>query len=99
MVDNYDEPDMSIWEVRNQKQNFVYSKIMMWVALDRGIRLAEKRSLPCPRKDIWLKTRDKLYEDVMEKGWNEEKGFFCMSYENKEVLDASVLIMRRSLVV
>jgi GH15 family glucan-1,4-alpha-glucosidase len=90
----YDEPDMSIWEVRNKKQNFVYSKIMMWVALDRGLRLADKRSLPCPRRMDWLNTRDRLYEEIMNKGWNQEKGFFCQSYENKECLDASLLIMR-----
>lgn len=62
------EPDMSIWEVRNKKQNFVYSKIMLWVAFDRGLRLAEKRCLPCPNRDVWLKTRDEIYEDIMEKG-------------------------------
>jgi len=84
---------MSIWEVRNKKQNFVYSKIMMWVALDRGLRLADKRSLPCPNRAHWLASRDKLYEDIMEKGWNEEKGFFCQSYEAKHSLDASVCVM------
>lgn len=58
---------MSIWEVRNAKQNFVYSKVMMWVALDRGLRLAEKRSLPCPKRNEWMKARDSIYEDIMEK--------------------------------
>ena len=93
VVDNYDQPDMSIWEVRNAKQNFVYSKIMMWVALDRGLRLADKRSLPCPKRLQWTTARDTLYEEIMEKGWNEEKQYFCQSYENKEALDASVLVM------
>jgi hypothetical protein len=59
---------MSIWEVRNKKQNFVYSKIMLWVAFDRGLRLAEKRCLPCPNRAKWLAIRDEIYEDVMEKG-------------------------------
>ena len=62
------EPDMSIWEVRNNKQNFVYSKVMLWVAFDRGLRLAEKRCLPCPNRQKWLEARDNLYEEVMEKG-------------------------------
>jgi GH15 family glucan-1,4-alpha-glucosidase len=62
------EPDMSIWEVRNNKQNFVYSKVMLWVAFDRGIRLAEKRNLPCPNRAKWLAARDQLMEEVMEKG-------------------------------
>lgn len=88
-----DKPDMSIWEVRGEKQNFVFSKIMLWVALDRAIRLADKRSnLPCPNQSMWVSTRNRLYEEIMEKGYNSEGGFFCMSYENKDVLDASVLI-------
>lgn len=88
-----DEPDMSIWEVRGEKQNFVFSKIMLWVALDRALRLADKRSnLPCPNRSMWLSTRDGLYEEIMEKGFNSETGFFCMSYENRDVLDASVMI-------
>ncbi|KAK2755562.1 hypothetical protein FQN54_006502 [Arachnomyces sp. PD_36] len=87
------EPDMSIWEVRGEKQNFVFSKIMLWVTIDRALRLSEKRSnLPCPDRWNWLAARDELYEEIMEKGYNSEKGFFCMSYESRDVLDASVLI-------
>lgn len=86
-------PDMSIWEVRGEKQHFVYSKIMLWVTFDRAIRLAEKRSnLPCPELIEWRATRDEIYEDVMEHGYNMDEGFFCMSYENKKMMDASVLI-------
>ncbi|PYH89634.1 glycosyl hydrolase [Aspergillus ellipticus CBS 707.79] len=85
--------DQSIWEVRGPPQNFVYSKIMLWVALDRGVRLAEKRSnLPCPSREQWVRERDDLYDEIMEKGYNKEKGFFCMSYENQDALDAAVLI-------
>lgn len=87
-----DEPDMSIWEVRNNKQNFVYSKIMLWVAFDRGIRLAEKRNLPCPNRAAWLAARDGLMEEVMEKGYNEEMKCFVQSYEGRTLLDASILI-------
>jgi len=86
-------PDMSIWEVRGEKQHFVYSKIMLWVTFDRAIRLAEKRSnLPCPELIEWRTTRDEIYEDVMEHGYNMDRGFFSMSYENKKMMDASVLI-------
>ncbi|PWY78376.1 glycosyl hydrolase [Aspergillus heteromorphus CBS 117.55] len=85
--------DQSIWEVRGPPQNFVYSKIMLWVALDRGVRLAEKRSnLPCPSRETWVRERDDLYDEIMEHGYNAEKGFFCMSYENKDAFDAAVLI-------
>ncbi|KAJ5822962.1 hypothetical protein N7447_005302 [Penicillium robsamsonii] len=87
------QKDMSIWESRGQIQNFIYSKIMMWVALDRGIRLAEKRaSLPCPDRFEWIRVRDEMYDEIMTKGYNEERGHFCQSYESREVLDASILI-------
>lgn len=66
------DPDMSIWEVRNKKQNFVYSKVMLWVAFDRGIRLAEKRCLPCPNRAKWMEVRDELYEEIMVKGMSNE---------------------------
>lgn len=59
---------MSIWEVRNNKQHFTYSRIMLWVAFDRGLRLADKRCLPCPNRAKWLQTRDSLYDEIMEKG-------------------------------
>ncbi|KAK8049713.1 glycosyl hydrolase family 15 [Apiospora phragmitis] len=92
-----DDPDMSIWGVRNHKQNFVYSKIMMWVAFDRGLRLSEKRCLPCPSRQRWLEARDSLYEEIMEKGflqpgYNKEMGCFIQSYENRTHIDSSILI-------
>ncbi|CRG82871.1 putative protein C4H3,03c [Talaromyces islandicus] len=93
VVDVRHQKDMSIWESRGQAQNFVYSKIMLWVALDRGIRLAEKRSnLPCPDRVNWIRVRDELYDQIMEKGFNSERGHFCQSFENREILDASILI-------
>ena len=61
---------MSIWEVRNNKQHFTYSKIMLWVAFDRGLRLAEKRCFPCPNRPSWMEARDSIYEEIMEKGSN-----------------------------
>lgn len=86
-------PDMSIWEVRGERQNFVFSKIMLWVAIDRAVRLANKRSnLPCPDRSSWKSVRDDLYDEIMLHGYNSEKGFFCMSYERPDVMDASVLI-------
>ncbi|KAF2807860.1 glycosyl hydrolase [Mytilinidion resinicola] len=88
----WDTPDMSIWEVRGTPQNFVYSKIMLWVAIDRALRLAEKRCFPCPHRAEWLATRDRICEDVMEKGFNPELGAFVQSYEARNVLDSAVLI-------
>ncbi|KAI0775620.1 glycoside hydrolase family 15 protein [Trametes elegans] len=87
------EPDLSIWEVRNRHRHFTYSKVMMWVAIDRGIRLAEKRSLPCPRRSEWYAARDALYEEIMQKAWNADKRFFAQSYEDLDILDSALLIM------
>ncbi|KAL2178748.1 glycoside hydrolase family 15 protein [Thermothelomyces heterothallicus CBS 202.75] len=86
------QPDMSIWEVRNNKQNFTYSKVMLWVAFDRGLRLSEKRNFPCPNRVKWLAARDSLYEEIMEKGYNKEMKCFVQSYENNTMLDSSILI-------
>jgi hypothetical protein len=58
-----------------------------------GLRLADKRSLPCPRRNVWLETRDELYEQIMQKAWNPEKRFFAQSYDEIDVLDSAVLIM------
>ena len=63
------------------------------VAIDRGLRLADKRSFPCPNRNVWLAARDGLYEEIMEKAWNEEHKWFGQSYEDNEVLDSAVLIM------
>ncbi|PPQ68532.1 hypothetical protein CVT25_005454 [Psilocybe cyanescens] len=93
VVSIINEPDLSIWEVRDKKRHFTYSKVMLWVAIDRGLRLADKRSLPCPNRNKWLEARDTLYEEIMEKAWNKEEKYFGQSYEDKDVLDSAVLIM------
>ncbi|KAI9720618.1 MAG: hypothetical protein M1812_002798 [Candelaria pacifica] len=86
------EADMSIWEVRGQRKNFVYSKIMLWVAFDRALRLADKRCFPCPHRQQWLAVRDEIYESVMDKGFNKEMNCFTQSYEERDILDSAVLI-------
>ncbi|KAF2770382.1 Six-hairpin glycosidase [Teratosphaeria nubilosa] len=86
------EKDMSIWEVRGEVQNFVYSKVMLWVAVDRALRLAEKRCFPCPNREHWLRTRDSIMEEVMDKGYNKQMRCFIQSYEHPDVLDSALLI-------
>jgi GH15 family glucan-1,4-alpha-glucosidase len=88
---NWEAPDSGIWEMRNHQEHFVYSKVMNWVALDRGIRLAEKRALPANREK-WIRERDRIYEEVMTRGWNEKRGAFTQFYGSED-LDASLLIM------
>jgi GH15 family glucan-1,4-alpha-glucosidase len=84
-------PDAGIWEMRGRRRQFVYSKVMNWVALDRGVRLADKRSFPADRAK-WLRQRDAIYEEVMRKGWNEKRQAFTQFYGSQD-LDASLLIM------
>ena len=91
VCDNWQRPDEGIWEVRGGQQHFVYSKLMCWVALDRGLRLADKRSFPAER-DRWLKIRDQIYEEIMATGWNSEREAFVQSYGSNS-LDASNLMM------
>jgi GH15 family glucan-1,4-alpha-glucosidase len=69
----------------------VYSKLMIWVALDRGIRLADKRSFPGNR-ERWIRERDRIYDEVMTRGWNEKRQAFTQYYGSDD-LDASLLIM------
>lgn len=91
LCDNWKRPDEGVWEVRGGRQHFVYSKFMCWVALDRSLRLADKRSFPADRHR-WFKVRDQIYEEVMAKGWNEHRGAFIQAYHT-EALDASSLLM------
>ena len=74
-----------------EKEHFVYSKLMCWVALDRALRLADKRSLPAPR-ERWMTTRDEIYSTIQEKGWNAERGAFVQAF-GSDALDASNLLM------
>lgn len=91
VADNWKIKDEGIWEVRSGKQHFVYSKIMCWVCLDRGLRLSDRRSFPAPRVK-WITIRDEIYEEIQNKGYNPEMKAFMQSYESQE-LDASTLIM------
>ena len=91
VCDNWRREDEGIWEVRGGRRHFVYSKLMCWVAVDRGLRLANKRSFPADR-DRWLKVRDEIYEEIMDRGWNPELKTFVQYYDS-DILDASNLIM------
>jgi GH15 family glucan-1,4-alpha-glucosidase len=91
VCDNWRRTDEGVWEVRGGQQHFVYSKVMCWVAVDRGLRLADKRAFPADRAR-WYRTRDKIYEEVMERGWNSGLQSFVQSY-GSDTLDASTLIL------
>jgi GH15 family glucan-1,4-alpha-glucosidase len=86
---NWRRPDSGIWEVRAGLQHYVVSKVMCWVALDRGIRMAKEFGLPAPIAR-WEAERDAVHADVMDKGWSEAKQSFVQYYGTEE-LDASNL--------
>ncbi len=91
VCDNWRRPDHGIWEVRGGQQHFVYSKVMAWVALDRAVRLADKRSFP-GNSNRWRAVRDEIYDEVMSRGWDREQQSFVQHYDTKAI-DASNLIM------
>jgi GH15 family glucan-1,4-alpha-glucosidase len=91
VADNWRRDDVSIWEARSGPRPYVYSKLQAWVALDRGLRLADKRSLPADRAK-WLAARDAVYEEVMARGWSAERRAFVQAY-GSSALDASALLM------
>jgi GH15 family glucan-1,4-alpha-glucosidase len=88
---NWQRPDEGIWEVRGGRKEFLYSRVMCWVALDRGLRLARKRGFPAPLLD-WTTCRDEIYKDIFKNFYNKKKSAF-MQHKGADVLDASALLM------
>jgi len=89
--DVWDQPDAGIWEVRGGNQQFVYSKVMCWVALDRGIAIATEYDYDAPIEE-WRETRETIEEDVLENGYDEDVGAFVQAY-GTDTLDASALLL------
>jgi GH15 family glucan-1,4-alpha-glucosidase len=88
---NWNQPDEGIWEVRGGRRHFLHSRMMCWVAFDRAIRLGEKRSLAGPF-DWMQKTRDEIYEDIVNNFWSEKRKAF-VQYKGSDRVDAAVLLM------
>jgi GH15 family glucan-1,4-alpha-glucosidase len=91
VTENWDRPDEGIWETRGGRQDFTYGRLMNWVALDRGIRLATSHGRPAPL-DRWRAERDAIYNQIMERGWSPTRKAFRQHYDT-DVLDASLLRM------
>ncbi|MFN2433368.1 MAG: glycoside hydrolase family 15 protein [Gemmatimonadota bacterium] len=91
VCDNWRRPDEGIWETRGGSRHFLYSRVMCWVAIDRGVRLAQKRSFPAPLAR-WIDVRDEIYRDVQRSFWNPRVKAFVQS-PGSDVLDASCLLM------
>jgi GH15 family glucan-1,4-alpha-glucosidase len=91
LADHWDQPEEGIWETRGGRKDFTYGRLMCWVAFDRAIRLATEHGRPAPI-ERWMKERDAIYDQIMDKGWNEERRAFVQQY-GETVLDASLLKM------
>src|SRR6266542_446074 len=91
VCENWDKADEGIWETRGGQQNFTYSRLQTWVAVERAIRIARQRGLPA---DLvrWGKARDAMYAQIHERAWNPKRGAFVQHLDT-DVLDASVLLM------
>jgi alpha,alpha-trehalase len=87
--ERWQEPDKSIWEVRGPPQQFTYSRLMCWAALDRGVRMAEEFDLPAPIQE-WREVRDAIREAILTEGYDEELGAFTQAL-GTSVLDAAAL--------
>jgi GH15 family glucan-1,4-alpha-glucosidase len=87
----WQQPDSGIWERRGAPLHYVSSKVMAWVAFDRGIKSAERFSLKAPL-DEWKRLRDAIHRDVCDKGFDAEQNAFVEAYGSK-MLDASILLL------
>lgn len=85
---SWQEPDHGIWEVRTEKRHHVHSKIMCWLALDRAVLLAEQ--FAGVRRESWETLRDRIRDEVLERGFSKERGAFITAYDYPEI-DASAL--------
>ena len=91
LAEHWDQPEEGIWETRGGRQPFTYGRVMSWVAFDRGIRMAEEYGLPAP-VDRWRTERERIYEQVMGKGFHDKRQAFVQHF-NTDVLDAALLRM------
>ncbi|GAA2713783.1 glycoside hydrolase family 15 protein [Actinoplanes palleronii] len=89
--ENWDQPEEGIWETRGGRQNFTYGRLMCWVALDRGIRLATRHGRPASLQR-WQQERDAIYQQIMDRGWSPTRRAFRQHYDT-DVLDSSLLRM------
>jgi GH15 family glucan-1,4-alpha-glucosidase len=91
LADNWDQKDEGVWETRGGRHHFTFSRLMSWVAIERAVRVARQRGLPA-NLVRWMAVRDEIYEQIMTRGWHEERGAYVQHYD-ADVLDASVLLM------
>jgi GH15 family glucan-1,4-alpha-glucosidase len=86
---NWQRPDSSIWEVRGEVRQYVFSKVMSWVAMDRGVRMADELGLEGNTAE-WRVQRDTLHAEILQRGWSERHQAFTQAYDD-DALDAAAL--------
>jgi GH15 family glucan-1,4-alpha-glucosidase len=91
LEDAWKEPDEGIWEVRGPRRHFTHSKVMAWVAFDRGVQAVERHGRPGPA-DRWREIRTAIHREVLDRGFDVELNSFTQSYGSKR-LDASLLVI------
>ena len=91
VAEHWDQPDEGIWETRGGRKNFTYGRMQCWIALDRAIRLAERHGRPA-NVSQWAIERDRIYNQIMDRGWNPKVKAFTQHYDT-DVLDSSLLLM------
>ena len=91
VCEHWREKDESIWEVRGGRQEFLHSRVMCWVAIDRAMRLANKRSFPAPFSR-WYDVRDAIYRDIYQRFWDPARRGF-MQHPGATTFDAAALLM------
>ena len=92
VADNWDQPDEGIWETRGGRQDFTYGRFQCWVALDRAIRMADRNGRPA-NITKWAAERDRLYNQIMDRGFSPKEGAFIQHYNTTDVVDSSLLLM------
>jgi GH15 family glucan-1,4-alpha-glucosidase len=91
VCEHWDQPDEGIWETRGGRKNFVYARVMCWVAIERAMRMAIRRGLPA-ELSRWGKARDDIYRYIMRRGWSDRRKAF-VQHTDCDVLDAALLMM------
>ncbi|MBN2729137.1 MAG: glycoside hydrolase family 15 protein [Bacteroidales bacterium] len=88
---NWKEPDRGIWEIRNDNKHFTFSKVLCWTAIDRAIKIAELIDMT-EYVEKWTMLRSEIFDDIMEKAWDEKKQAFTQAYGVAD-MDAATLLM------
>ncbi|GIH20036.1 glycoside hydrolase family 15 protein [Rugosimonospora africana] len=91
LCEHWDMPDEGIWETRGGHQDFTFGRLMSWVALDRAIRISRRHGTPA-EIDRWVRERDRIYHQIMRRGYHPGRGAFVQHY-GSDVVDASLLAM------